>query len=199
MAHGRPRGAPALIARLLLAAGAGALTACRPTMPPRAPSSGAVPAYATAPALPPANGAQLELHLVLDAHRSELSNVQVALEWAGANAGPDRHANWKRVPLRARYTTLRPGRPTLVARGALPAGRYDRVFVALSRAWTAGGGERLPLVSHVEPSVLHFRLAPGLRVAVEIELVALPSTPPDAKGYSLFAKTARLTIEGRAP
>lgn len=125
-----------------------------------------------------------------------LTELRVEPAWGGVNRGPERDANWQRVP------AVPPGGPlpapgegggVLVARGPVPAGAYDRVFVATPRVTArATDGQVVEVVSHIEPTVRPVVVTAGGEVAVDIELVVRPLPSWRSPGWAVFVKGARL-------
>lgn len=100
-----------------------------------------------------------------------------------------------------------------IARGALPAGRWDRVFIATERVETLVGADvldsidgltpdverahREPIESHIEPIAFGFDALPGTERSVELELIILDR--PSRPGYfRIFVKDARDWVPGSA-
>lgn len=202
----------------------------------RAPSMRDVPrdvppdASATPPPQPPTapatSGAILELRLRLDEPPSPAAprRIVVVPAWAGANRGAARAAGWTSVPLASAAVAgldLEAGAESvLVARGALPEGVWDRVFVAASAVFerpeaaaaASGSAERslggrgpaltdtedqtsAPIESHIEPIALGFDAAPGATIVAELDLVILDR--PSQPGYwRIFVKDARIVPGG---
>lgn len=145
----------------------------------------------------PTGTLELRWHLPAGAGAG-LDTVRIEPEWAGANRGPIRDADWSRIPLTTDRVAfgLAPDAtgtvaPVAVARGPLPAGRWDRVFVAApSVTARAPDGATLALTSHIEPIARGFDLPNGGRVTVDIELIVLPAPSFVGPGWQIFVKDA---------
>lgn len=127
-----------------------------------------------------------------------LEALDLELDWAGAGQGPLRDLGWTRVPLLAPSLRLPAAPPSgedlvAVARGPLPAGRYDRVFVAAPAVtgWRADGTPEA-ITSHIEPIARGFDLAPGSDLVVDIELIVLERAAASGGGRQIFVKDARI-------
>jgi hypothetical protein len=125
-----------------------------------------------------------------------LTELRVEPAWGGVNRGPERDADWQRVPAVPPDGPLPvpgEGGGVLVARGAVPAGAYDRVFVATPRVTArAPSGQVVEVVSHIEPTVRPVAVTAGGEVAVDIELVVRPLPSWRSPGWAVFVKGARL-------
>lgn len=120
------------------------------------------------------------------------------LDCAGANRGAVRDVGWTRVPTTVGRATLdvASGAAVTVAEGSLPPGSWDRVFVAVPRAWgVAADGGRAALEAYVEPIARGFVLPPGGRVTVTMQLT-IRARPAAWRGdWNLFTKDAWLTAD----
>jgi len=96
--------------------------------------------------------------------------------WAGVNRGQARHQGWRRIELlpsvipEAGRVALSAGTSQPVARGSLPAGTWDRVFVAVGSA--VADVDR-PLENHIEPIAMSLTVPAGETVCVDIALIVL--------------------------
>ena len=92
-----------------------------------------------------------------------VTHVALSPVWSGANRGHQRDDNWTHLPLLSDRIRLPAdgGQPIAVARGPLPPGHYDRVFVAASAVDAYDpAGQAEPLLSHIEPIARGFDLDP---------------------------------------
>ncbi len=123
------------------------------------------------------------------------------LDCAGAGRGPVRDFGWRAlsVPDRGWLAIRSDGTPVLAATGRLPAGRYDRVFVALDEA-EPGLIDRTPesepigeraLHGHVEPISIPFSLAADDHIQIEIVLTVQRRVTRAGVGWNVFARVAR--------
>ena|GEM_PF-3071740 len=190
------------------------------TAPAQSPRSGAV--YAT-PQVPVYEGCYVSfdldsvpadagastgtLSLLLAADPESMggfASIEVELlDCAGANRGAAREAGWARVPVAAIRASLdvATGVAVPVAEGRLPAGSYDRVFVAVPRAWgITADGRRSAFEAHVEPIVQPFVMPDGGRVAVTMQLTSRARPAGWDGGWNLFTRAAWvLGDEGLGP
>ena len=159
------------------------------------------------PAVPPDSGT-LVLRLVMPAENfAGFGPLTLELDWAGANRGFWRDEGFQRIPLTRSSLRLVPGstQAVEVARGALPAGHYDRVFVAAPRvvgvradglvvpAEDNGSSNRqVTLNSHIEPVARGFDLAAGQTVTIDLEPIVLPERWQSVPTWDIFIKDARL-------
>jgi hypothetical protein len=124
-----------------------------------------------------------------------LTDIRVEPAWGGVNRGPERDANWVRVPAvppSSPLPTVPGGQGVTVARGSVPAGRYDRVYVATPRVTARAPDQRVvEVVSHIEPTVRPLVVGQDGDVTVDIELVIRPLPAWDGPGWAAFVKGAR--------
>ncbi len=119
--------------------------------------------------------------------------IRVVPVWGGANRGAVRATGWTSVPLieEARSgVVLHAGDESVpVAGGSLPAGRWDRVFIAVASVDAPDAG---PIESHIEPIAFGLDASPNSEQAIELELIILDR--PSRPGYwRIFVKDARIT------
>lgn len=144
----------------------------------------------------------LELRLAADpAGQGGFASLELELlDCAGANRGRARDVGWTAVPTTRRAVTLdaRSGAAVTVARGPLPAGAWDRVFVAAPTVIGVDAhGVRTALEAHVEPIARGFTLADGAAVAVTMQITTRARPAGWGGGWNVFTKDAWL--DGEAP
>lgn len=170
------RGGRGAFARSLLAAAlAGlALAACRPA----------------------ADTGTLELRYILPAAATAgLAELKLEPDWAAANQGEDRYANYTRIPLLADRLTLPAAgdAPVPLARGDLPAGHYDYVYSETPKVTgRRPDGTPVEVISHIEPIARGFDLKPGETTVIDVELIVLPRGERFGGGIEIFVKDARV-------
>ena len=147
------------------------------------------------PADAPASAGTLSLWLAADPESmGGFTAIEVELlDCAGANRGAAREAGWARVPVTVLRASLDvpTGAAVPVAEGRLPSGSYDRVFVAVPRAWgIAADGRRSAFEAHVEPIVQQFVMPDRGRIAVTMQLTSRARPEGWDGGWNLFTRSA---------
>jgi hypothetical protein len=126
---------------------------------------------------------------------ASLTDLTVYPQWAGANTGTLRDEDWARLDMVVPVVAFDSGgeaQPS--ARGELPVGRYDRVFVSAPNVTARDGSGRIVrLTSHIEPIARGFDMGPGGETVITIDLVVLPGSSRSGGGYEVFVKDARFT------
>jgi hypothetical protein len=143
----------------------------------------------------PQDTGTLTLRLSMDPGDTDgLSQIEVVPDWAGANRGRERDANWFKIGVVTQSVVLPApnGSALIAASGELPAGHYDRVFVAarLVRGETQVSGPD-ELADHIEPIARGFDLSAGEGVTIDIDLIAMPPSSQGNGHREVFVKDAR--------
>jgi hypothetical protein len=141
--------------------------------------------------------------------------LSLASEWGGVNRGPERDADWSRVPahsvrlaadpagapLGAATSAAGDGLRAEAAAGPVPAGDYLRAYVHTPRVeGVDAAGHAVEIEAHIEPTVLALPIPADGETTVVIDLIVLPLPHWQGPGHAIFVKGAHVAegTEGSA-
>ena len=108
---------------------------------------------------------------------------------------------WVPLPLElSQFEMTQMNDAQLLARGEIPVGAYDRLFLR-PRSFDARdpGGTVLSIENVLEPTVVQFEIGEGDHVEIHLELIVLESLDGEER-LSIFAKGARVeSVTRRLP
>lgn len=128
-----------------------------------------------------------------------LAKLSLKAIWAGVGQGRIGQDIWRPIALlpgspgkRIEFPTAQ-DQPVPVGQGRLPAGGYQRVFVAADEVLgMAMDGQHVRPANHVEPIALPVRVLPGTTSVVVIELTVERQSPRRGGTWQVFVKDACL-------
>ena len=199
-----------MLCSIVLASAAVGCAWKRPSAPPvaRTADASATPPPSPPTALPSAADGHVVFNLVLAESNNEVAprRIRIVPAWGGANRGAARSEGWTAIPLlksAAHGIELSTGGSSRsVASGTLPAGQWDRVFIAVDSVDAVNddpsdqdGGEPsfAPIESHIEPIAFGFDLSDRVPRTIDIELVIL-DRPSQPGHWRIFVKDSRLSL-----